>query len=102
MKTQRIIAFTLVAVLFSLGASPATAQGLGATPGISYPRLTRPIGIDLDVTYISRTPMYNRYAVLYTPDLVPYLQAGTENNKRWPSPGEAVTFTAHTTLTMSD
>ena len=48
---------------------------------------------DLDVTYIGRTPGYNRYSVVYVlgfPQLVP----GTEYDKRWPTDGETVTFTA--------
>ncbi|MGC8947467.1 MAG: LamG-like jellyroll fold domain-containing protein [Anaerolineae bacterium] len=57
--------------------------------------MTKPAGIDLDVVYISRTPMYNRYEVWYTADGTPYLRPGTENDKRWPAPGEIVTFTAH-------
>ena len=55
----------------------------------------KPTGIDLDVTYISRAPMYNRYEVWYTADGEPYLRPGTENDKRWPDHGEIVTFTAH-------
>ena len=49
----------------------------------------------MDVTYISRTPLYNRYHVAYTDDGRPFLEPGTENHKRWPAPGEIVTFTAH-------
>lgn len=63
--------------------------------GQGRPALTKPSGVDLDVTYISRTPMYNRYQVWYTTDGKPYLRPGTENDKRWPAPGETVTFTAH-------
>ncbi len=59
------------------------------------PVLAKPAGIDLDVTYISRTPMYNRYDLRYTSDGKPYLRPGTENDKRWPAPGEVVTFTVH-------
>ncbi|MBC7227754.1 MAG: 6-bladed beta-propeller, partial [Thermoflexales bacterium] len=55
----------------------------------------KPAGVDLDVTYISRTPLYSRYQVWYTADGKPYLRPGTENDKRWPDPGETVTFTAH-------
>ena len=57
--------------------------------------LIKPTGIDLDVTYINRTPMYNRYDVWYTEEGKPYLHPGTENDKRWPAQGEVVTFTAH-------
>jgi len=57
--------------------------------------LTQPAGIDLDVTYISRAPLYTRYDVWYTDDGRPYLRPGTENDQRWPAPGEVVTFTVH-------
>jgi hypothetical protein len=59
------------------------------------PMPTRPAGVDLDVTYISRTPMYYKYDVWYTADGKPYLRPGSENDQRWPAPGEIVTFTAH-------
>jgi hypothetical protein len=57
--------------------------------------MSKPSGIDLDVTYVSRSPMYNRYDVWYTSDEKPYLRPGSESDKRWPSPNEQVTFTAH-------
>jgi len=66
-----------------------------AAPLQTKAALTKPAGIDLDVTYISRTPMDNRYDVWYTADGKPYLRPGSENDKRWPSFGEQVTFTAH-------
>ena len=97
MKTLRLITFALITVFFIAPTSTATAQ----PPAESLPRpylqapLVKPTGIDLDVTYISRTPLYNPYAVRYTADLQPYLEPGTENDQRWPSPGELVTFTAH-------
>jgi hypothetical protein len=67
---------------------------------------------DLGVTYIQRRPMYNAYRVEYRshdrsgyisgyyPDcgpgcIEPRLVPGTEGDKRWPDPGEPVTFTAH-------
>lgn len=56
---------------------------------------TKPAGVDLDVTYISRTPLHNRYEVWYTTDGKPYLAPGTEDDQRWPDHGEVVTFTAH-------
>ena len=56
---------------------------------------SKPTGVDLDVTYINRTPMYSRYEVWYTWDGKPYLRPGTENDKRWPAQGEIVSFTAH-------
>jgi hypothetical protein len=60
----------------------------------------KPAGIDLDVTYIGRAPLYKAYCVQYSGDVpnqpgIPYLCAGTENDRRWPEPGEIVTFTAH-------
>ncbi len=53
-----------------------------------------PPGIDLDVTAISRTPRYASYCVRYDAG-VPSLCPGTELDRRWPDPGEVVTFTAH-------
>ena len=53
-----------------------------------------PDGVDLDVTYVNRAPMYQAYCVQY-PDGVPTLCPGTEGEQRWPAPGEVVTFTAH-------
>jgi hypothetical protein len=66
----------------------------------SRPALTRPDGIDLDVTYVNRDPMYKSYCVEYPEPWngtvgIPRLCPGTENEKRWPDPGEIVTFTAH-------
>jgi hypothetical protein len=60
-------------------------------PSVVRPLDTRP---DLDVGYISREPVYPKYEVWYN-DGKPYLQPGTEGDKRWPDPGEVVTFTAH-------
>ena len=48
---------------------------------------------DLSIHFISRTPRYDRYCLDYTHD-VPELCEGTENTKRFPDPGEPVTFTA--------
>ncbi len=53
-----------------------------------------PPGIDLDVTFISRDPMYYMYCVEY-PDDLPQLCAGHEDDQHWPEEGELVTFTAH-------
>ncbi|MBI2870496.1 MAG: hypothetical protein HYY14_02170 [Candidatus Omnitrophica bacterium] len=55
---------------------------------------------DLNVPYIERLPRYPRYDVRYRKvndeDVeIPYLQTGTENNKRWPDRGERVTYVAH-------
>ena len=59
-----------------------------------------PDGVDLDVTYISRAPLYQAYCVEYLNDAPnqpgrPILCPGTEADRRWPEPGEIVTFTAH-------
>ena len=60
----------------------------------SVPRQTPPDGVDLDVTFIQRTPAYHRYCLEY-PEGKPVLCPGTEYEQRWPAPGEIVTFTAH-------
>jgi hypothetical protein len=57
--------------------------------------LAKPAGIDLDATYISRTPLYSQYCLDYSIDGLPRPCAGTEDAKRWPDRGEIVTFTAH-------
>ncbi|MCP4166789.1 MAG: hypothetical protein GY759_12980 [Chloroflexi bacterium] len=49
---------------------------------------------DLSIQYISRTPRYNRYCLVYDRD-IPELCPGTETDQRFPQPGEPVTFTAH-------
>ncbi len=64
-------------------------------PNLPQGDLTKPEGIDLDVTYISRVPLHHRYDVRYTSDQKPYLALGTEDDQRWPAYGEVVTFTAH-------
>lgn len=49
---------------------------------------------DFSCVCIERTPKCNRYQVRY--DVYkPYLQAGTEDDQRWPNPGETVTYYAH-------
>ncbi len=48
---------------------------------------------DLSIHFISRMPRYERYCLDYTND-VPQLCEGTANAKRFPDPGEPVTFTA--------
>lgn len=54
---------------------------------------------DPDVTYISRTPRYYRFKVDYPQTRFgigkPVLAKGTETQKRMPTPGETVTYTAH-------
>ena len=53
-----------------------------------------PPGIDLDVTFISRDPLYYMYCVEY-PDDLPQICPGHEDDQHWPAEGELVTFTAH-------
>jgi PKD repeat protein len=90
--------------------SPATRVDTGLQegkplPGTRYPepRVQRapptpsslpPEGVDLDVTFINRQPMYKAYCVQY-PGGIPTLCPGTESEQRWPAPGQVVTFTAH-------
>ena len=62
--------------------------------------MSSPAGVDLDVTFISRAPLYHAYCVEYLWDVPnqpgrPMLCPGTESDQRWPEPGEIVTFTAH-------
>jgi uncharacterized repeat protein (TIGR01451 family) len=63
--------FLCTIVLTSTGVFTAQAQGPFHSESLVVP------GIDLDVTYISRTPRYDWDAV-----------------KQWPAVGETVTFTA--------
>jgi hypothetical protein len=64
---------------------------------------SKPVGLaDLDVTFISRTPRYERLRVSYhqrkdglVGDVNPYLTSDEKRKKRWPEDGENVTFTAH-------
>lgn len=58
---------------------------------------------DFDVTYIARTPRYDRYNVSYEYGVDPaepetgrpYLTAQEQAKQRWPNPGEMVTYTGH-------
>jgi len=79
-----------------------TAQGIGATAinadlGVVHGeaalsvRAARPA--DLDVPFIHRTPEYNRFKVSFTGDQ--HIMPGYETEKKWPDPGELVTYTAH-------
>lgn len=77
MKPSRILLTALVSLL--------------AAPAFAAP--------DLGVRFISRSPLYWRYKVLY-PDGVPELASTHEGkdpslDQHWPAPGEKVTFTAH-------
>jgi hypothetical protein len=62
--------------------------------------LASSVDIDLDVTFINRSPLYQAYCVDYLWDIpsqpgIPFLCPGTEDDQRWPEQGEMVTFTAH-------
>jgi streptogramin lyase len=75
------------------GLRPQEEQGAAAVEVLPPP------GVDLDVTFINRVPLYNAYCVQYAWDVpdqpgIPSLCPGTENDRRWPAPGEVVTFTA--------
>lgn len=92
---------------------PTQIRPGAAYPGAGYPwaRVSRaaptgwgpaapPDGVDLDVTFISRTPKYKSYCVEYLWGApgepgIPTLCPGTEDEQRWPAAGEVVTFTAH-------
>ncbi|USN98661.1 MAG: hypothetical protein H6810_10910 [Phycisphaeraceae bacterium] len=54
-------------------------------------RAPRPV--DLDVGFINRQPEYNRFRVAFNGDQT--IQPGLENEKKWPDPGEMVTYTAN-------
>ncbi|HPF36251.1 MAG TPA: CARDB domain-containing protein [Candidatus Krumholzibacteria bacterium] len=60
---------------------------------------TRELSIDLAVSHIERTPRDTyRYKVHYTDHDgtgVPFLEPGSENDKRWPDSGETVTLVGH-------
>lgn len=72
-------------------------DGLCFTPvGVERPFAPSVQESDLDVTHIERFPRYLRYDVQYDPvSGNPYLQPGTETEKRWPDTGEPVVFRAH-------
>ncbi len=88
----------LILTVTVVGAQSPSLLSVGREVAAS--RLSPPAGIDLDVTYISRAPLYKAYCVEYLYDAPnqpgrPILCPGTENDRRWPEPGEIVTFTAH-------
>jgi len=94
-----------LALVSTLSVSSAAVRGEGALSrhsekGDAMVAASPPQGIDLDVTFISRVPLYKAYCVEYAWDIsgqpgIPFLCPGTENDRRWPEPGEIVTFTAH-------
>jgi hypothetical protein len=93
---NRILTCTLVFLGMLLPASilnfSVTSSPIQKTDLLEY--AVRPAGVDLDVTYIQRTPLYYAYCVDY-PNDIPRQCPGTEFDRRWPEPGEVVTFTAH-------
>lgn len=103
---RRITLTVVVGGAFLLGLLVCLAPGAGAQAPVpqgplspSDPKsagLARPEAnaVDLSVNYISRTPHYQRYCLDYSHN-VPELCPGTEGEKRFPDPGEIVTFTAH-------
>jgi len=102
--TALLLALTAAAV--PVGASPPVppsptlppSPALHATPAFPRPALAAsrpraPLGPDLSIHFISRSPRYPRYCLDYSRDL-PDLCAGSENDRHFPAPGEPVTFTA--------
>lgn len=88
-----VLAGWLVLVSQVAAAPPAAPGAAGARPATTD-------GVDLDVTFINRSPLYQAYCVEYPWDIpgqpgIPYLCPGTEDDPRWPEQGEIVTFTAH-------
>lgn len=67
---------------------------LQQTGGMVAPQIYAATNPDLDVTYVSQSPKYNRYCVTYSNN-VPSLCPGTEDQKRYPDVGEMITYTAH-------
>lgn len=92
-----------------LRSQPWLQPQIGATYPSRYaqPSAAKPAtGIDLDVTYIERTPRYYAYKVSYLrnqsscpypypEDRGPYLCPDNAGLQRWPAPGETVQFIAH-------
>ena len=62
---------------------------VGSTP--LAVRLTRPP--DVNVGFIHRTPEYNRFVVSFSGDQ--HIDPAFVGEKKWPDPGEEVTYTAH-------
>lgn len=83
---NKFLAFLLVSIFILVSVNNVYAAPPNKTSSAS--------SSDLDVTYIERTPRYNKYCVVYENDL-PKLCAGTENDKRWPDIGENVKYIAH-------
>jgi len=94
------VVITALTLLIATTKASETAPPLSVTAGEEHVGLSPPAGVDLDVTYINRAPLYKAYCVQYMYDAPnqpgrPYLCPGTEDDRRWPEPGEIVIFTAH-------
>ena len=102
-----ILAVLIFAFIAALASFKLAAGGMvhfvtsfeaeASAPGMGF---SSPGGVDLDVTFINRTPLHHSYCVQFPADIpgqagIPNLCPGTENDRRWPEPGEIVTFTAH-------
>lgn len=72
---------------------PAPFDWVRETPAGRAAPANPPLLPDLSVQWIERTPHYQRYCVDYGRGL-PELCAGTEDEQRFPEPGEIVTWTA--------
>jgi len=90
----------IAALAFLIPEARASNAAPAAYAGNADRRASPPEGVDLDVTFINRSPLYQAYCVDYPWDIpgqpgIPFLCPGTEDDPRWPEQGEIVTFTAH-------
>ncbi len=96
-----VVLFASMAGWLVLMSQAVTAEAFAlAQPSAPGVRLAASEGVDLDVTFINRSPLYQAYCVDYPWDIpgqpgIPFLCPGTEDDPRWPEQGEIVTFTAH-------
>lgn len=90
------------------GVATINANGLATGAGVGQTLVNADIGvvhaesllgvravrpIDLNVGFIHRSPEYERFHIDFSGDQ--RIAAGYENQKKWPDPGELVTYTAH-------
>jgi len=90
----------IAALAFLIPEARASNAAPAAYAGNPDRRASPPEGVDLDVTFINRSPLYQAYCVDYPWDIpgqpgIPFLCPGTEDDPRWPEQGEIVTFTTH-------
>lgn len=107
-----LIAATCVIPVLAITVFAVAMAAAGPAPSPAQPPASPSSLPDLGVTFIQRQPLYEKYQLEYQshdrtgylsdydpicgPGCVnPRLVPGTENDKRWPDPGEPVTFTAH-------